>query len=81
MERPDERSIMIYITEFIRRYPAIRDGQNRVQDQGEITEKVAFDRLKEWCQGTLISLRCMTAPERPTLAYFEVSSTNFTYNV
>lgn len=66
---------MIYVSEFIRRYPAIREAQSRVQEPSQVSETAAFDRLKEWCQDILVSLRCMTAPERPSLAYFEVGLT------
>ena len=72
VDRPDERSIMIYISEFIRRYPQIRERRRLTEEASEATERAEYERLKEWCMDTIVSLRCSEIPDRPTLAYFEV---------
>ncbi|XP_055338258.1 spectrin beta chain, erythrocytic-like [Paramacrobiotus metropolitanus] len=71
VERPDERSVMIYVSEFIRRYPQAKEKRRQEEQASEANEQAEFERLKEWCLDTIVSLRCSEIPIYPTPSYYE----------
>ncbi|XP_055327248.1 uncharacterized protein LOC129580654 isoform X3 [Paramacrobiotus metropolitanus] len=91
VDRPDERSIMTYIAQFIKRFPeAKRNRQKLIMDNFpdvealEANEKADYERIRDWCNDVLLMLKCLElSEERPYEAYDEYKkfSENFRTNI
>lgn len=78
VDRPDERSIMTYIAQFIKRFPeAKRNRQKALMDNLpdvetiEANESAEFDRIRDWCVDVLTMLKCLELTDEKPLESFE----------
>ncbi|GAU98629.1 hypothetical protein RvY_09749-2 [Ramazzottius varieornatus] len=77
VDRPDERSIMTYIAQFIKRFPQAKANRQKMMmenlpdvDAIEAVERAQYERIRDWCSDSLTLLKCMEyTDDRPFEAY------------